>query len=101
MPPVSSSAASLAGLIERERVDLMQLHAMLRCLYDVLLHADDDDSTMHADVAKVVARLLDESVARLEVVRVRVAQLESALEESAALASPPHQVRDVRGTYLC
>jgi transcriptional regulator with XRE-family HTH domain len=38
---------------------------MLKCLYEVLLYADDDDSVMHADVANVCARLINESVTRL------------------------------------
>ena len=62
------SAAELATSIEHVRVELMQIEAMLRCLYEVLLYADDDDSVMHADVAKVCARLLNESVGRLEIV---------------------------------
>lgn len=90
-------AASLAELIDHERIELMQIHAMVRCLNDVLLYADDDDSPMHADVAYVIARLLNESVVRLDVVRMRVAQLETA----ACSESPPHQVREPRPTYLC
>ena len=38
---------------------------MLKCLYEVLLYADDDDSVMHAEVANVRARLINESVRRL------------------------------------
>lgn len=60
------SAADVTEIIERERVELMQIHAMLTCLYEVLLYADDDDSVMHADVANVCARLIDESVGRLD-----------------------------------
>jgi hypothetical protein len=60
------SAAEVAGAIEHERVELMQIQAMLKCLYEVLLYADDDDSVMHADVANVCARLIDDSVARLD-----------------------------------
>lgn len=102
-PPIATPgpAASLAELIEYERLELMQIHAMLRCLYDVLLYADDDDSPLHADVAQVVARLLDESVARLDAVRMRVAQLEATYEERAAASPPPNQVRETRGIYLC
>lgn len=44
----------------------MQIYAMLKCLYEVLLYADDDDSIMHADVANVSALLIDECVVRLE-----------------------------------
>lgn len=89
-------AASLADLIDHERIELMQIHAMVRCLNDVLLYADDDDSPMHADVAYVIARLLNESVVRLDGVRIRVAELETACPPS-----PRHQVREERPTYLC
>lgn len=87
-----SDTATLSELIEHERVELMQVHAMARCLNDVLLYADDDDSPMHADVALVIARLLNESVGRLEAVRMRVAQLEQAV-------APPNQVRELCPVY--
>jgi hypothetical protein len=86
------SHTALSELIEHERTELMQVHAMVRCLNDVLLYSDDDDSSMHADVALVIARLLNESVARLESVRVRVVELERA-------AMPANQVREMRATY--
>ena len=57
---------SLEELIEAERANLMQVQGIARCLYDVLLYSDDDDGTMHADVAKVIARLIAESVDALE-----------------------------------
>lgn len=87
-----SDTATLSELIEHERAELMQIHAMVRCLNDVLLYADDDDSPMHADVALVIARLLNDSVGRLESVRMRVAQLEQAV-------TPPNQVREPCATY--
>jgi hypothetical protein len=59
-------ADSLEEALEHERVHLMQVHAMLKCLYEVLLYADDDDSIMHADVANVSALLIDECVVRIE-----------------------------------
>src|SRR5688500_2566953 len=87
------SHTALSELIEHERIELMQAHAMVRCLNDVLLYSDDDDSSMHADVALVIARLLNESVGRLEMVRVRVAELEQAA------VAPPNQVRELRASY--
>jgi hypothetical protein len=60
------ASRSLEELIEAERTNLMQVQGMARCLYDVLLYSDDDDGTMHADVAKVIARLIAESVDALE-----------------------------------
>ena len=59
-------ADSLEEALEHERVHLMQVHAMLKCLYEVLLYADDDDSIMHADVANVSALLIDDCILRLE-----------------------------------
>lgn len=94
----TSGTGTLAELIEHERGELMQIHAMVRCLNDVLLYADDDDSTLHADVAQVIARLLNECVARLETVRVRVAQLEADVANAGS--TPPHQVRESRAYYL-
>lgn len=47
-----SAGRTLEDLIEAERVNLMQVQGMARVLYDVLLYSDDDDGTMHADVAR-------------------------------------------------
>lgn len=60
------ASRSLEELIEAERANLMQVQGMARVLYDVLLYSDDDDGTMHADVAHVIARLIEESVDALE-----------------------------------
>lgn len=86
-----SDTATLSELIDHERGELMQIHAMARCLNDVLLHADDADSPMHADVASIIARLLNESVGRLDAVRMRVAQLEQTV--------PSNQVREAPAFY--
>jgi hypothetical protein len=59
-------ADSLEEVLKHERVHLMQVYAMLKCLYEVLLYPDDDDSIMHADVANVSALLIDKCVVRLE-----------------------------------
>ncbi len=34
---------------------MLEIRAMLHCLSDVLLYADDDDTVMHAEVAKSTA----------------------------------------------
>jgi hypothetical protein len=67
-PPYETLSAgrSLEELIDTERANLSQVRGMARCLYDVLLYADDNVATMHADVAKVIARLIEESVDALE-----------------------------------
>ena len=51
MPSPTLIAPDVAQAIEHERSELLQIQAMLKCLYEVLLYADDDDSVMHADVA--------------------------------------------------
>jgi hypothetical protein len=68
--------------VQAERTELMQIEAMLRCLREVLLYADDDDSLMHADVAHVSARLLNDSITRLEVA------VAHHLQGLASVASP-------------
>lgn len=80
------SAPDVAVTIEGERVELLQVYAMLRCLYEVLLYADDDDSLMHADVANVCARLINESVCRLDALLMHGCEHNSGdqLRESAA-----------------
>jgi hypothetical protein len=79
--------------VQAERTELMQIHAMLRCLTDVLLYADDDDSVMHSDVAKVCARLLDESITRLEaaVMHHRQGLVAAAVRPSSAPADSGEQ----------
>jgi hypothetical protein len=61
--------ADVAEQLGIARTDLMQIHGLARCLEDVLTYADDDDSPMHADVARVIARLLDEVVTTLELTK--------------------------------
>jgi hypothetical protein len=73
---------TLAQLIESERVELLQVQAMLKCLYDVLLYADDDDSLMHADVANVCARLINDSACRLDKLLMGGAERSSTHESS-------------------
>jgi hypothetical protein len=74
--------STLAQLIESERVELLQVQAMLKCLYEVLLYADDDDSVMHADVANVCARLIDDSASRLGELLMKGAESSSGRESS-------------------
>jgi len=52
---------TLREAIEAEREHLLQVQAMARCLYEVLLYSDDDDGAMHADVAQVIVRLVREN----------------------------------------
>ena len=61
----------LEHTIESERTKLLQANAVLRCLYEVLLYADGEDAIQYAEAAHVVSTLIDDSVARLDLVRLR------------------------------
>lgn len=61
----------LEQTIEAERGKLLQANAVLRCLYEVLLYADGEDAIQYAEAAHVVSTLIDDSVARLDLVRLR------------------------------
>jgi len=104
-PPTSS--LTLEEAIENERTVLLQAYAMLHCLYEVLLYADDDDTILHAEVAHTAARLINDSVARLDLVNLRPL-IEAFRQGSAAVPlddepNPglvPYQVREPRPVYL-
>ena len=70
-PATISPPLTLEQAIENERIMLLQIRAMLHCLYEVLLYADDDDTILHADVANTASRLLNESCARLDAVNLQ------------------------------
>lgn len=77
----------LDELLEAERITLMQICSMMRCLKELLLYSDDDDGTMHSDVADVSSRLLDDSISRLEVIKTWVKQrLEFVPRDQVSLA---------------
>lgn len=80
----------LATLIEAERTELTYVHSILRMLYDVLLYSDDDDATMHADVAQVYSMLLRESNERLEILirRYKAGEFRQIASEQVNPADP-------------
>lgn len=61
----------LEQTIEAERSKLLQANAVLRCLYEVLLYADGEDAIQYAEAAHVVSALIDDSIARLDLVQLR------------------------------
>ena len=61
----------LEQTIESERSKLLQANAVLKCLYEVLLYADGEDAIQYAEAAHVVSTLIDDAVARLDLVRLR------------------------------
>jgi hypothetical protein len=108
LPAASAPPLTLEQAIENERIMLLQIRAMLHCLYEVLLYADDDDTIMHADVANTAARLLNESCARLDSVNLqplidalRKRGSEEPREEEPDLTGQrPYQVREPMTVYL-
>jgi hypothetical protein len=59
--------------IEAQRAQLLQAHGVLRCLYEVLLHAECDDAVFYAEAAYVAANLVNNSVEELDSVRLNAA----------------------------
>jgi hypothetical protein len=59
--------------IEAQRAQLLQAHGVLRCLYEVLLHAECDDAVFYAEAAHVAANLVNNSVEELDSVRLNAA----------------------------
>jgi hypothetical protein len=57
--------------IEAQRAQLLQAHGVLRCLYEVLLHAECDDAVFYAEAAFVAANLVNNSAEALDTVYMR------------------------------
>jgi hypothetical protein len=91
----STRPRSLHQAIEAERSQLLQAHAVVHCLYEVLLHAEGDDAICYAEAAYVAANLIDESVGRLDSVRLR-----PLIDELTGTHVRRNEVRETRGLYL-
>ena len=57
--------------IEAHRAQLLQAHGVLRCLYEVLLHAECDDAIFYAQAACVAANLINNTAEGLDSVHWR------------------------------
>ena len=57
--------------IEAQRAQLLQAHGVLRCLYEVLLHAECDDAISYAEAAHVAANLVNNTAEELDSVHFR------------------------------
>jgi hypothetical protein len=68
---VSKPEQPLARLIESKRAKLLQVHAVMTCLRDVLLYADDDDALTYAEAANVAVEMVDEIVEQLDSTHLR------------------------------
>lgn len=78
------SVNALERVIEDQRTKLSQAHAVLKCLYEVLLHAEGRDAVPYAEAAHLTARLLAESIDRLDPLR-----LKPLIDGASAPASHP------------
>lgn len=61
----------LEQAIEAERAKLLKALAVQKCLYEVLLYADGEDAVTYAEVAHLVATLIEESLDKLDPVCLR------------------------------
>ncbi len=66
----TSPRTPLQQRIEAQRAQLLQACGVLKCLYEVLLHADDEDAVLYAEAAHVAANLISSSAEELDSVNV-------------------------------
>ena len=89
-PQASSPLLALKPAIDAERKQLMQAHAIIKCLSTALLHPIDVE--YYIDTADVAADLIDEAVGRLDAIG------ERAYERAN---SPPLAIKESFPVYLC
>jgi hypothetical protein len=61
----------LAEFVEPQRAKLRQAHAIMICLREVLLYADDDDGVIYAEAANAAAVLTNDAAEGLDSVCLR------------------------------
>lgn len=69
----SKAQQLLERLIEAERAKLLQAHAVMTCLREVLLYADGDDAVIYAEAANAAAVLVNDAIEQLDSVRLQPA----------------------------
>lgn len=62
---------ALEQAIDAQRAKLVSAHAVQKCLYEVLLYADDEDAVTYAEAAQVVATLMEDALDKLDPVHLR------------------------------
>jgi hypothetical protein len=93
--------------IEAERAQLMQAEAVLKCLYEVLLYADDDEAVRYADVVRLAGKLIEDVAMRLDLVQLRPliealkrdTQRLAAGEVGPSTAQPPPESAEESGDF--
>ncbi len=69
--PSSALPTHLQQRIEAQRTQLLHAHGVLRCLYEVLLHAECDDAVFYAEAAYGAANLINNTAEELDSVHLR------------------------------
>lgn len=74
---------------------------MLHCLSEVLQYSNDDDGVMHAEVADVAARWINDSAADLDLVKLRplIDATRKREDESGSGGACLYQVREQTAVY--
>lgn len=68
---VETSPTPLHQRIEAQRAQLLQACGVLKCLYEVLLHAEGEDAILYAEAAHVAADLINNTAEELDSVHLR------------------------------
>jgi hypothetical protein len=100
--PAETPTKRLQQTIDAERARLLQVSCVLHCLYEVLLYADGDDAVTYAEAAHLAANLIDESVERLDSVRIgpMIEAIRSEGEKERGGIGGPYEVREPRVAYV-
>lgn len=61
----------LGQLINAQRAKLLQAHAVMTCLREVLLYADGEDAVIYAEVANAASVLANDAAEGLDTVRLK------------------------------
>lgn len=82
-PDHKGAQSALEHEIGVQRASLVSAHAVQRCLYEVLLYAEGEDTAMYAETAQVVATLMEDAVDKLDTVHLHRVMEEAERGETA------------------
>jgi hypothetical protein len=104
----SNPEQMLKHAIETQRARLLQVHAVMICLREVLLYAEGEDAVIYAEAANAAAQLANNAAEDLDSVRLepvfRALRIERAYRPTAERGLSPdeddgHAVREPRAQY--
>jgi hypothetical protein len=61
----------LGQLIEAQRMKMLQAHAVMTCVREVLLYAEGDDAVIYAEAANAAAMLANDAAEGLDSIRLK------------------------------